>query len=308
MDLLITGQYPRSEPLISATRDFDRNRIKQDALQQALQKDFQDFMELQKNLNHKSPGYFHWQDLLRPYAELITSTQASVLTRFFETNTFWRRLQGKGKPRLNLEPLESWANGYFFANGALAADAPLVFTVPFLFLFKEFSSLPIELISELLEAVVKHLKSFPNKIICFYEPTLGWRPITKEEKKAGVHLLTRLKGSIPLFLVSSFFPIEKESHFLYNLPLDGIGIDFSNNSLKTILKEFPQDKSLIAGILSCDTTRIEEKGTIQQVIKTLEEHLPPEQIYIGPSGPCELLPRTVMDAKIKQIEEIFHAN
>ena len=50
MNILLPGQYPRSEKLIQATRDFERKRLSLDELQRVEKEDAELFLVLQKDL------------------------------------------------------------------------------------------------------------------------------------------------------------------------------------------------------------------------------------------------------------------
>ena len=71
----------------------------------------------------------------------------------------------------------------------------MIITFPFLYLFHEFASgISLKSIAYLLEELLKPLLALPNKIICFYEPVLGWRPLSSEEKKTGRDFIEKLKA------------------------------------------------------------------------------------------------------------------
>lgn len=308
MKILLPGQYPRSEKLVAATRDYDRKRVSAEVLEKAQHEDVQSFKELQKNLPYLSPGLFNFQDLLRPIADIVDNCRPGTLTRFFETNTFWHLLEFEGKPSFNESKSDKWIEKYFLGQGAFSKESPIVFTLPFIYLFKEFSTgISIENIANLLEILAKKLLSLPGKTLCFCEPTLGWRPLSNEEKKAGISLLENIKKSVkgPVYIYGFFFSLEKEKDFFYSLPADGYGIDFYANSISGMLDKFPKEKTLLAGILNTDSTLIEKKKSIDEFRQILQSLVPEERVFLTPSGPAELLPRTIMDKKVKNIKEII---
>src|SRR5437868_1730340 len=108
MHILLPGQYPRHEKLISATRDFDHQRISLEDLNLALKKNLIEFITLQKNFPYVSPGLFHWQDLIRPFAEIVRGTHLGTLTRFYETNSFWRILEFGVNAEIDEHKMENW--------------------------------------------------------------------------------------------------------------------------------------------------------------------------------------------------------
>lgn len=307
MHILLPGQYPRHEKLISATRDYDRQRISLEELDLSLKENLSGFLALQKDFPYVSPGLFNWQDLLRPFADIVTNTHPGTLTRFYETNIFWRILDFGLNAEIDEERMERWLENYFFGRGVLSKEAPLVFTLPFLYLFKDFShGISLEKIALLLESLSRKLSSFPNKLLCFFEPTIGWRTISKEEKAIGKSLLEKIKGSCaaPVYIYSSFFSIEQELDFLFSLPVDGIGVDFYANSISGIMKNFPRGKALLAGIINTETTLIESQGLIEEFLKMIHPYISEEKVILTSNSPAELLPRVVMDIKVKNLQEI----
>ena len=276
MNILLPGQYPRSERLIAASRDFDRGRVTEKELEEVRKKDFKDIVHIQKGLPYHNPGLFHWQDLIRPFGELIENTHSESLNRFFETNTFWKLLELKGDFRIKEEIIDKWVEQHFFAQGMLHKDAKLIFTLPFVYLFQEFSrGISLDQIVKVLETAGKALGKYPNKIICFYEPSFGWKPISHDESKAAVHLLENLKKHTesPIYITTSFFPLKGLWKQLYELPADGYGIDMYANSFHAAMQTFPKDKTLLAGFINTSSTLIEKDDVCHTFIKQLTDHL-----------------------------------
>lgn len=307
MNILIPGQYPRSENLISATREFDRQRQSAKDVQIALQDDVSALKCLQWGLPFLTTGLFNWQDLIRPFADLIEGAQAESLKRFYETNSFWRLLESPEKCVMNSIDLQAWFKTYFLAEGAFQKDDPIIINLPFPFLFREYSkNLTLNQISSLLETTFPLIGDCPNAIVCLIEPSFGWKPLTDADKEFGKVFTDTLRKAIPntIFLSTYFFSIESEIDFIYGLPVDGYGIDFYNNSISKMLKNFPVNKTLLAGVLNTESTLIESASNISQFIEMLHSVIPLQQIFFTPNGPAELLPRAIMDAKVKNLQEV----
>jgi methionine synthase II (cobalamin-independent) len=306
MNIILPGQYPRSESLISATRNFDRNRIDLNELEKARKEDVASFKSLQKGFPFYSTGLFQWQDLLRPFGEVLKPSSTVEMVRFYETNSFWRLLECDTEPTLEESQLDHWIEKYFFANKTFLREEPLIFTLPFLFLFQQYSQgISLATISHILKTVALKLAKNPNKMICFYEPSFGWKNIDASEKRAAITFLESIikETSTPVFIYSSFFSIHKDRDFLFSLPVQGIGIDFFANSFRECVHTFPKDKALMAGILNTESTLIEEENKLKTVIHELYQHISAQQIYFTFSGNAELVPRTVMDSKVNILKK-----
>lgn len=308
MNIFLPGQYPRSENLVAATREYDRRRISADEMQAALQDDVSALKAIQWGFPYQSTGLFNWQDLLRPFAELIENSQAESLKRFYETNTFWRILEAPAKVIFRDRKLDEWFNTYFLAQGAFQKDDPVIINLPFPFLFREYSkNLSFDQIDSVFELTFRQIKECPNAVICLVDPSFGWKPLSNADKEYGTKFVEKLRKTVPntVFLLTFFFPLGNELDYIYELPVDGYGIDFYNNSLANVLKKFPVNKTLLAGVLNTESTLIESSKNISQFMEMIQGQIPVQQIYLSPNGPSELLPREIMNKKVKNLQEVI---
>src|SRR3712207_1596855 len=86
------GIYARSEELVRATRDLDRGRTSVEAVEERREADVRSFLDAQREagLDYLSDGLLNWQDIFRPFNEATRGLAAGPLTRFLDTNTFFR--------------------------------------------------------------------------------------------------------------------------------------------------------------------------------------------------------------------------
>src|ERR671911_561915 len=86
------GIYARSETLVQATRDLDRGRTTEAAVQDQREADLRSFLDAQREagLDYLSDGLLNWQDIFRPFDEAARGLEPGPLTRFLNTNTFYR--------------------------------------------------------------------------------------------------------------------------------------------------------------------------------------------------------------------------
>ena len=100
------GLYPRSEALVQATRDLDRGRTTVEAVDEQVERDLAELVSVQQQagLDLLSDGMLRWQDHFRPLLEAADGLETGALTRFLDTNTFYRAPKAEGRPRLG-EPL-----------------------------------------------------------------------------------------------------------------------------------------------------------------------------------------------------------
>lgn len=309
MKIILPGPYPRSERQIQATRHFDRSRVSEDDLVKVRFEDARVLKELQQGFPYLSTAMFHWQDLMRPLVGIISEARVSHLKRFFETNSFWRVLEFQLSSRLNPEDLQSWIDTYLLADGLYTVQEPIIINLPFLFTFREYSTgLHLDAIASLLEKICHAVSKLPKGVLCFHEPALGCRAISEEDKRVATRFVEKLKGdlSIPVFIQTFYSPLEvADRSFLYDLAVDGIGIDFYANTLEDIMKHFPDSKVLLAGVISTHTTRVENPEKIGNFVEKMKKFLPEEKIYLSVNGVAELIPREVMDDKVRNLRMVI---
>src|SRR5687768_16370464 len=86
------GIYARSEEMVQASRDLDRGRTAEEAVEEQRLADVHAFVEIQREagLDYFSDGLLNWQDIFRPFDESAEGLRPGPLTRFLDTNTFYR--------------------------------------------------------------------------------------------------------------------------------------------------------------------------------------------------------------------------
>ncbi|OGD79678.1 MAG: hypothetical protein A2Y64_06955 [Candidatus Coatesbacteria bacterium RBG_13_66_14] len=306
MEVLLPGIMPRSEGLVRATRDFERGRILRRELEEVRRADAEGLRRLQDGLPYVSPGLLAWGDLLRPFAEIIPGCAVGGLARFFETNTFWRTLDLPPDAAVEGSRLDDWVRRYFLADGLFKKEEGLVFTLPFPFVFRDYSrGLGLQRIAEILADAAEPLVKLPNKVLCLFEPGFGYRNFSGEDRRVGAGFIERLKAMspTPIYLVSAFFPLGGDGEYFFSLPADGFGVDLYANTLDDVLGSLPEGKALLAGVLSTGSTLVESPDVLRGVRSRLRGGLPEDKIHLTPNGPAELLPRAVLEAKVANLRE-----
>ncbi len=310
--ITIAGNYPRSEELIQATRDFDRNRIDQYKLEQAYEKDFFDFLKIQEKLNFPfiSTGLFNYQDLIRPFSIFIKNSIANTLLRFEETNVFWRKLE-VSKIEIDDQNFDKYLAEYLKLdrmknyNYLISLPSPLTLS--------KYSNLNIENSTELLTEIFIRItdKWNSNNVMAFafieYTEIENLDKLITFSQKIKNISVDNKNTQLFLFFknkIKNFKDIEK-------LSFDGISINFYTNPIKKIesdqnfqIERLNSFKYLFAGIINTNTTRLEDTTKIQQFIDYIKTKYK-NTLYITDDFYAELLPREIMDNKIINISKIF---
>src|ERR671924_859490 len=111
MQAFAPGIYPRSEALVQATRDLDRGRTTPEAVDERVERDLAELVSAQQaaGLDLLTDGMLRWQDHFRPLLEAAHGLETGALTRFLDTNTFYRAPKAtSAEPRLTAPPDERY--------------------------------------------------------------------------------------------------------------------------------------------------------------------------------------------------------
>ncbi|MEO0148475.1 MAG: hypothetical protein ABIL16_04395 [candidate division WOR-3 bacterium] len=295
----LNGKYPRSEGLVKITRDYDRGRVDYDTLMEGYRRDYEDLLKLQEGLDMVSDGLLIWDDIIRPISQFVEGAEVGGLIRYFETNTFVRKITFKGKDFV-FEP-DKFLHYFRFGNLAIL---PGPYT---LWVFSE--GLGIEDLGEILGKLVSKLVKANYEYIYLQEPALpfyGDREHFKPFERAIKTIRENSYGA--KVIVNTYFsPINKVLGFLLSLDVDGIGLDFTFNDIEDIKRVWKLDKGMVAGIVDTTNSLIETPGDVREVVDEILSLDLPFVIFTG-SSDFEFLPREIADKKfdfLKRLKEVL---
>lgn len=294
MDIIVclNGLYPRSETLVQATRDYDRGRISQAVLHEVYTQDYEALRNLQKNALWVNDGMLIWQDLVRPFAEL-GNARLGPLTRYFETNTFFRYLIFPDTPSFQVKP--EWFDHYFrFGNHAIL-PSPLTLT--------QMTTLNLQQVTHLLTMVVEGLVERGIEGITWME---GFAPYAADPRLLAETLpawdaLRRTAPSTRMILQLYFGSAIPFQDTLERFPVDGIGIDLTYTDIASF--RLPHGKGLVLGIVDTTNSLQETWQTVQEAVERAIDKTPP---FLGLTGSADFhfLPRDVADQKYAFLQTI----
>ncbi len=89
---LVYGIYPRSERLRISIGRWERRLFNTNDLSKLIQEEKNEFYNMVKSskIDYFTDPLFNWHDIFRPLASSIKGMEVGPLTRFYETNTFYR--------------------------------------------------------------------------------------------------------------------------------------------------------------------------------------------------------------------------
>ena len=287
MEAFAPGIYPRSEELVQATRDLDRGRTTQEAVEAQVERDLEQFVAVQQDagLDLLSDGMLRWQDLFRPLIEAADGLAPGALTRFLDTNTFYRAPHVDGEPRLT----EGLGERYV---------APLpserLVTLPSPFALSHGTGISPR---EVAEGILKpQIEATAAELVVLSEPFLAREQDPDVDSLAAA--LEVLHGGAPLALWVTFGdagPLLRRG--LAELPVDGIGIDFYSTSAADVPEGF--SKHLLAGVLDARNSVLEDPREIAAFAAQLEERV--ERLALVPNGDLQYVSEPIAREKIARL-------
>jgi 5-methyltetrahydropteroyltriglutamate--homocysteine methyltransferase len=282
------GIYPRSEALVQATRDLDRGRVTQEAVDAQVAEDFREFVAVQEQagLSLLSDGLLRWQDHFRPLAERSEGLDARPLTRFLDTNTFFRAVLVDGEPRLT-DPvpapelpagrwLASLPSPYAFARAAEDAVSAKA------------------LAADVLAPQIESYAEAGAALVVLIDPF-----VARDGKVAELlGALTELPEAVPFALQLSFGDAGPVLADLAGAPVEAIGVDFYSTGLDSVPTDYP--KEIMAGVIDSRSSALEDPAEIARFVAELSERTS-TGVSLAPNGDLQFVPESIAREKIARL-------
>ena len=289
MQAFIPGLYPRSEALVQATRDLDRGRTTPEAVDEQTDVDLDQLVSAQQDAGFDllADGMLRWQDIFRPLVEGSEGLETGALTRFLDTNSFYRAPSATtAEPKLR-EPLD---DRYI----APLPGARLV-TLPSPFALSHGTDVAPKALAE---SVLKpQLDAIDADLVVLEEPYLA-----REESPdlaAVEEALQVLDGGPKLALWLTFGNAKRVlAQGVADLPVHAIGIDFYATAATDLPESF--GKVLLAGVLDARSSVLEEPREIAAFVETLRGRGVGE-IALVPNGDLQYVSEQVAREKLGRL-------
>jgi 5-methyltetrahydropteroyltriglutamate--homocysteine methyltransferase len=279
------GIYPRSEALVQATRDLDRGRTTSEAVDEQVDRDFWELVRVQEaaGLTLVSDGLLRWLDLFRPLAERSAGLEARPLTRFLDTNTFYRALLVEGEPRLGdpVPPPDLPAGRWL---GTLPAPTALSNAAGG-------DASARALAANVLAPQIEAYANGGCALVVLSDPFLAGSGTAGEL----VSSLGELPDSVPLALQLPFGDAGSVLAELAEAPVTAVGVDFYATSLDAIPESYP--KEIMAGVIDARSSAVEDPAEIGRFARSLAEKSP-ASISVSPNGDLQFVPEAIARRKI----------
>jgi 5-methyltetrahydropteroyltriglutamate--homocysteine methyltransferase len=282
------GIYPRSEELIQATRDLDRGRTTPAAVDEQFGRDLENLLAIEDEagLDLASDGMLRWQDLFRPLVEATEGVEPGPLTRFLDTNTFYRAPVVDGEPRLR-EPLPASE----LPAGRWLATLP----APSAFAHAAHGDVsPQAVAAAVLAPQVEAYAGVGCALVVLSDPFLAGTGAVGE----AISALKELPEAAPYVLQLPFGDAGPLLEALADAPVSGIGVDFYATSLDAIPENYP--KEIVAGAIDARSSIVEEPVEIAAFADQLRQRNP-AGISLSPNGDLQFVAEPIAREKLARL-------
>jgi 5-methyltetrahydropteroyltriglutamate--homocysteine methyltransferase len=292
MKAFAPGIYSRSEALVQATRDLDRGRTTQQAVDEQVERDLAELVSVQQQagLDLLADGMLRWQDLFRPLLEASDGLETGALTRFLDTNTFYRAPHATTATPKLARPLGDRD------VAPLPGQRQRLVTLPSPYALAHGTGVQPGTIAEnVLKPAIEALEA---DLVVLSEPFLG-----RDETSSPADLeepLSKLSGGAKLALQLTFCDArESLEQGLADLPVDAIGIDF----YLTHVSDVPTglDKLLLAGVVDARSSTVEDSRELAGFAERLRTEREIEQIALVPNGDLQYVSESIARQKLEQL-------
>ncbi len=302
----LTGPFPRSEALVEVTRRKDRGleteaavRARYDAESERVTR-----REIELGFDWVTGGLLPWQDLFRPWIERTENLETGALSRWFETNTFYR------PPRVS-GPLTRRPRGVLGTLPPLDPDPggrPRGWVAPGPWTFARLCEDPggkgTERLSRLwadrLAQEATALRAGGVGSLLLLEPSLVTDPpgpAEREGLRRAYRPLERVLTGPEDGIWTFFGDALPVLPLLSRLPGNLLGLDLTETEPRR-LKAFPRGKTLGLGVLDPRTSLPEELPEIVSTVRALVRRLSPSRVLMGPAASLDLLTGEAADKKL----------
>ncbi len=291
------GIYARSEELVQVTRDLDRGRTTQEAVEERREADLRSFLDAQREagLDYLSDGLLNWQDIFRPFDEAAQGLEPGPLTRFLNTNTFYRApAVTEETPKLT-EPL---GEPYFRIGDLPRNRWVATLPSPHALALSAAGELEPRAVAEgVLGPQIRWLAGNGCAMVVLQETALFGGQIDVYPLSDA---LDALQSPLPLALQLPFGDSGDVLGELVELDVEAIGVDFYATDLEALPRPFP--KALLAGVTDARNSLLEEPEELARFGRELLAELEGE-LHLVPNGDLQFVPEKIARQKILRLGE-----
>lgn len=282
------GIYPRSEKLIQATRKNDKK------LSQLFQIEKRKLIKEQQKakLSYVCDPLLDWNDIFRPFSNM-KDVSLGPLNRFFETNTFYRKLVINGELNGSSSIVKlHLAFSLLPKKREIAACMPDPYTFADLNENNYYKNHTEYLfaIADMLKKEAQALARAKVKFIQLNAPSIAYNA-NNIDVSVVKDAIERVKDGVKtkVYLHLYFGDISNIFNKLLDIKIDGLSIDLSYTKLNSLL-DYKVDKGLCLGIVNTMNTKMEDVKVTAKTVSNALDKMGPKEAYISTTCDLEFLP------------------
>lgn len=302
---LIPGIYARSERLVQTTRDHDRDRVSDEDLREDQARDTENLLGVQAHAGFStvSPGLLTWQDLFRPFTALVPELAPETLTRFVDTNTFYRRPDLEGEPSVERSGLSGFLEEHVPPTGGLDGLATLPAPTAWVTATREEEKgypdeeRAHEVAETVYPPVLDALADRGYTTVALSDPWLARYP-DPASLTGTLESLTDAAGTDLELL--AHLPFQDASGFLSDVseqPVDGVLVDL-NQTPREALTELDTE-TVGLGLVDARSSLVERPDLLLSAVGGALEHVDAERVYLTPTGDLQHVPEPIARRKVR---------
>ncbi|MDQ4124750.1 MAG: hypothetical protein M3134_04000 [Actinomycetota bacterium] len=301
------GIYPRSERLVAATRDLDRGRTDQPTVDGVFRDDRDRFVAAQREagFDYLSDGMLRWQDMFRPFVDAAEGLTSGALTRWFDTNSFFRAPVVTGALSID---------GSAVSFDEVGGDAPRVVSLPSPYAFSRAAqfdgdrdALMLDLARDVLAPVASAAVSGGAAVVHLEDPWLAFYGIEDASWSALAKSIDALRSGVDATVVFHTFFGDAAPHMegLQGLPVDAVGIDLIASDTASI--DVRGGIGVLLGCFDGRSSVVERADELVPVMSRLLDRLDPNLCFLSSSGDLQLVSEETARRKVAALGEVAAA-
>jgi 5-methyltetrahydropteroyltriglutamate--homocysteine methyltransferase len=301
------GIYPRSERLVAATRDLDRGRTDRTSVDGEFRRDLDRFVESQHEagLDYLSDGMLRWQDLFRPFVDASEGMSPGPLTRWFDTNSFFRAPVVTGPPAIDPAAVtfEDLGGG---PGRVVSLPSPFAFSRAAHF-DGERDALMLDLARDVLAPVAAEAVRKGAAVLHLEDPWLAFYGIEEGAWSALAKSIDELRSGLGATVVfhTYFGDVTRYMERVQWLPVDAVGIDLFASDAGAI--EVQGGMGVLLGCFDGRSSVVERADDLVPVISRLLDRLEPPACFLSSSSDLQLVSEELARRKVAALGEVAAA-
>jgi len=298
----ITGLFPRNDDLAMTWKRFEWRQIDENTFKDALKRSVKEVVDIQvkEGLTYVHDPQIDWHDIFRPFTD-INEIIAGPLTRYFENNTFYRKLIFLDQPKYPKELLKKYIH-----KDAFQDCYKWIITLPGPYTIYRLSAFSknidkIKAVSNVLENAIKELHNYGYSFITLEEPALVY--YNANDYNVIDELYNFIKQYSNFIRIHLFYgDVLNKIKELSSLPISGFSIDMQYTDIR---KLGCIDKIVILGAIDSQNTLIEDVDKLSDIIINYIKKCDVNKIAITNNVDLDFLPYNVAVKKISILGKLF---